>query len=307
MDCLSGSEKRMSHINYNHLYYFWQVCKEGSVVGAAEALYLTPQTITGQIKALEERLQGKLFRRQGRGLVPSELGQLVFRYADRMFTLSQEMLDIVNYRKESSLLFDVGIADALSKRLVSGVLDAAVVEDEQIHLRCFESTHEMLLEQLSQHKLDMIISDCPIDSTQQEGLFSVKIGECGISFWSQNPVPDLPFPACLETRRLLIPGRRSMLGRKILNWINTQGLKVEILGEFDDAALMKAFGAAHNAIFVAPTLYGQDIYNDENIVEIGRIENVMEEYHAIFAERMIQHPAVQRVCNWDYSALFKEA
>lgn len=295
----------MSHINYNHLYYFWQVCKEGSVVGAAEALYLTPQTITGQIKALEERLDGKLFKRKGRGLEPSELGQLVFRYADRMFTLSQEMLDIVNYRKESSLLFDVGIADALSKRLVSGVLDAAVVEDEQIHLRCFESTHEMLLEQLSQHKLDMIISDCPIDSTQQEGLFSVKIGECGISFWSQKPLPGLPFPACLESRRLLIPGRRSMLGRKILNWINSQGLKVEILGEFDDAALMKAFGAAHNAIFVAPTLYGQDIYNDDNIVEIGRIENVMEEYHAIFAERMIQHPAVQRVCNRDYSALFK--
>ncbi len=260
-------------------------------MGAAEALYLTPQTITGQIKALEERLDGKLFKRKGRGLEPSELGQLVFRYADRMFTLSQEMLDIVNYRKESSLLFDVGVADALSKRLVSGVLDAAVVEDEQIHLRCFESTHEMLLEQLSQHKLDLIISDCPIDSTQQEGLFSVKIGECGISFWCQNPLPDLPFPACLETRRLLIPGRRSMLGRKILNWINGQGLKVEILGEFDDAALMKAFGAAHNAIFVAPTLYGQDIYNDDSIVEIGRIENVMEEYHAIFAERMIQHPA----------------
>lgn len=295
----------MSHINYNHLYYFWHVCKEGSVVGAAEALYLTPQTITGQIKALEERLDGKLFKRKGRGLEPSELGQLVFRYADRMFTLSQEMLDIVNYRKESSLLFDVGVADALSKRLVSGVLDAAVVEDEQIHLRCFESTHEMLLEQLSQHKLDMIISDCPIDSTQQEGLFSVKIGECGISFWCQNPLPDLPFPACLETRRLLIPGRRSMLGRKILNWINGQGLKVEILGEFDDAALMKAFGAAHNAIFVAPTLYGQDVYDDNNIVEIGRIENVMEEYHAIFAERMIQHPAVKRVCSRDYSALFK--
>ena len=55
----------MSHINYNHLYYFWHVYKEGSVVGAAEALYLTPQTITGQIRALEERLQGKLFKRKG--------------------------------------------------------------------------------------------------------------------------------------------------------------------------------------------------------------------------------------------------
>ena len=155
--------------------------------------------------------------------------------------------------------------------LVSGVLDAAVVEDEQIHLRCFESTHEMLLEQLSQHKLDMIISDCPIDSTQQEGLFSVKIGECGVSFWCINPPPEKPFPACLEERRLLVPGRRSMLGRKLLNWFNSQGLKVEILGEFDDAALMKAFGEAHNAIFVAPTLYVLDLYSDNKITEIGRV------------------------------------
>ena len=296
----------MSHINYNHLYYFWHVYKEGSVVGAAEALYLTPQTITGQIKALEERLQGKLFKRKGRGLEPSELGELVFRYADRMFTLSQEMLDIVNYRKEASVLFDVGVADALSKRRVSSVLDAVVVEDEQIHLRCFESTHEMLLEQLSQHKLDMIISDCPIDSTQQEGLFSVKIGECSVSFWCMNP-PEKPFPACLEERRLLIPGRRSMLGRKILNWLNSQGLKVEIFGEVDYSALRKAFGAAHNAIFVAPTLYMNDLYNDDAVTEIGRIDNVMEEYHAIFAERMIQHPAVQRICNRDYSALFRSS
>ncbi|KEY57576.1 transcriptional activator NhaR [Serratia sp. DD3] len=295
---------KMSHINFNHLYYFWQVCKEGSVVGAAQALFLTPQTITGQIKALEERLDGKLFKRQGRGVVPSELGQLVFRYADKMFMLSQEMLDIVNYRKESNLLFDVGVADALSKRLVSQVLEAAVVDNEQIHLRCFESTHEMLLEQLSQHKLDMILSDCPVDSSQQEGLFSLKLGECGISFFCRPPVPDLPFPACLEQRRLLIPGKRSMLGRKLLNWFNTQGIQVQILGEFDDAALMKAFGLYHNAIFVAPTLYALDTYKDDNVMEIGRIDSVQEEYYIIFAERMIQHPAVRRVCNKDFSALF---
>ena len=135
---------------------------------------------------------------------------------------------------------DMPADDSVQPALVSGVLDAAVVEDEQIHLRCFESTHEMLLEQLSQHKLDMIISDCPIDSTQQEGLFSVRIGECSVSFWCTKPLPEKPFPACLEERRLLIPGRRSMLGRKLLNWINVQGLKVEILGEFDDAADRKS-------------------------------------------------------------------
>lgn len=294
----------MSHINFNHLYYFWQVCKTGSVVRAAEALFLTPQTITGQIKSLEDRLGGKLFKRQGRGLVPSELGQLVFRYADKMFTMSQEMLDIVNYRKESSLLFDVGVADALSKRLVSRVLDAAVADNQNIHLRCFESTHEMLLEQLSQHKLDIILSDCPVDSTQQEGLFSVKLGESPISFYCRQADENDAFPACLEKRPLLIPGRRSMLGRKLLNWFNTQGLKVKILGEFDDAALMKAFAQNHNAIFVAPSAYLTEVFQAEDIVEVGRVEGIQEEYYVIFAERMIQHPSVQRVCNTDFSGLF---
>ncbi len=123
----------MSHINYNHLYYFWHVYKEGSVVGAAEALFLTPQTVPGRSKP-GGAPAGKLFAK-GRGLSRASWGA-GFRYADRMFTLSREMLDIVNYRKESNLLFDVGVADALSKRLVSGVLDAAVVESEQIHLRC---------------------------------------------------------------------------------------------------------------------------------------------------------------------------
>lgn len=217
------------------------------------------------------------------------------------------MLDIVNYCKEFNLLFDVGVADALFKRLVSSVLNAAVVEGELIYFCCFEFTYEMLLEQLSQHKLDMIIFDCLIDFTQQEGLFSVRIGECGVSFWCTNLLLEKLFLACLEERRLLIFGRRLMLGRKLLNWFNFQGLNVEIFGEFDDAALMKAFGAMHNAIFVALTLYAYDFYADKTVVEIGCVENVMEEYYAIFAERMIQHPAVQRICNTDYFALFSLA
>ena len=148
----------MSHLNYNHLYYFWMTQKKGSVTQAAEALFLTPQTVTGQIKLLEQRLGGKLLIRKGRSLEATELGQLVFRYADKMFSLSYEMLDIVNYRKESQILFDVGIADALSKRLASRVLLSVIPNDGSIHLRCFESTHELLLEQLSEHKLDMILS-----------------------------------------------------------------------------------------------------------------------------------------------------
>ncbi|KAB0476619.1 transcriptional activator NhaR [Vibrio sp. IB15] len=296
----------MSHLNYNHLYYFWMVCKQGSVTKAAEALFLTPQTVTGQIKALEERMDGKLTKRNGRSVEPTELGQLVFKYADRMFGLSYEMLDIVNYSQHSNILFDVGVADALSKRLVSKILMSTIPEDNSIHLRCFESTHEMLLEQLSQHKLDMILSDCPVDSSQSPGLFSKKLGESGMSFFSSGEVKGGNFPAVLEQRKLLIPGSRTSMGRKILQWFDRQGLKPDILGEFDDAALMKAFARYHHdAIFLAPTLYMSEVEQDTSLQLLGGIEELKEEYYVIFAERMIQHPAVKNVCDADFSKLFE--
>tara|TARA_B100001057_G_C22779360_1_gene923001 strand:- start:503 stop:1393 length:891 start_codon:yes stop_codon:yes gene_type:complete len=296
----------MSHLNYNHLYYFWMVCKQGSVTKAAEALFLTPQTVTGQIKALEERMDGKLTKRNGRSVEPTELGQLVFKYADRMFGLSYEMLDIVNYSQHSNILFDVGVADALSKRLVSKILMSTIPEDNSIHLRCFESTHEMLLEQLSQHKLDMILSDCPVDSSQSPGLFSKKLGESGMSFFSSGEVKGVNFPAVLEQRKLLIPGSRTSMGRKILQWFDRQGLKPDILGEFDDAALMKAFARYHHdVIFLAPTLYMSEVEQDTSLQLLGGIEELKEEYYVIFAERMIQHPAVKNVCDADFSKLFE--
>ncbi|MCE2597029.1 transcriptional activator NhaR [Motilimonas cestriensis] len=294
----------MSHLNYNHLYYFWMTQKKGSVTKAAEALFLTPQTVTGQIRQLEQRLGGRLFVRKGRNLEATDLGQLIFKYADRMFTLSYEMIDIVNYTKDKNILFEVGIADALYKRLASRVLMTVVPDDGSIHLCCYESTHEMLLEKLSQHKLDMILSDCPVDSSQNPGLFSKQIGYCGVSFFCHKPVPTSPFPACLEERKLLMPGRRTSLGRKLITYLDELGVSPQILGEFDDAALMKAFGEYNKGIFVAPSIYSDEITASGNVELIGETHEITEEYYVIFAERMIQHPAVKRLCESNFSALF---
>ncbi|USD65747.1 transcriptional activator NhaR [Vibrio sp. SCSIO 43136] len=296
----------MSHLNYNHLYYFWMVCKQGSVTKAADALFLTPQTVTGQIKALEERMDGKLTKRNGRSVEPTELGQLVFKYADRMFGLSYEMLDIVNYSQRSNILFDVGVADALSKRLVSKILMTTVPADNSIHLRCFESTHELLLEQLSQHKLDMILSDCPVDSSQSPGLYSKKLGECSMSFFSSAPIEHDNLPLILEERKLLIPGSRTSMGRNVLQWFDRQGLSPNVLGEFDDVALMKAFARYHpDAIFLAPSLYMSEVERDTPLHLIHQVEDLKEEYYVIFAERMIQHPTVKNVCDANFTNLFQ--
>ncbi|OIQ24456.1 transcriptional activator NhaR [uncultured Vibrio sp.] len=293
----------MYHLNYNHLYYFWMVCKQGSVTKAAEALFLTPQTVTGQIKALEERLDGKLTMRNGRSVEPTELGQLVFKYADRMFGLSYEMLDIVNYSQRSNMLFEVGVADALSKDLVSKILLSTVPEDNSIHLRCFESTHELLLEQLSQHKLDMILSDCPVDSSQNPGLYSKKLCECHMSFFSYGE-KGIKLPQGLEESKLLVPSGKTAMGRKVLHWFDQHGIKPDMLGEFDDLALMKAMFRQHkDAVLLAPTLYMNEVDRNLPLTLLGTIEELKEEYYVIFAERMIQHPAVKNICEADFNSL----
>ncbi|NKF50941.1 transcriptional activator NhaR [Shewanella sp. WXL01] len=292
----------MQHLNYNHLYYFWMVKRKGSVVKAAEALCLTPQTITGQIRALEERLKGSLFKRVGRSLEATDLGELVFRYADKMFNLSYEMLDVLNYQKDASILFEVGIADALSKALASRVLLSVIPNDGSMHLACYEATHESLLGRLREHKLDMILSDCAGASLKYTDILSKKLGECGISFFSSTPI-EAPFPACLEQEKLLIPGKTTSLGQQLHRWFADKNLNVSVLGEFDDAAMMKAFGFFRKGIFVAPSIYRHDILA-QGMHLVGETLDVREEYHVMFAERMIQHPAVKRLLETDFSDLF---
>lgn len=293
----------MSHLNYNHLYYFWMVHKKGSVAKAAEALCLAPQTVTGQIRVLETRLKGSLFKRVGRSLEPTELGELVFRYADKMFSLSYEMLDLLNYQKDENILFEVGIADALSKALSSRVLLSVVPSDGSMHLACFEATHESLMERLREHKLDMILSDCAGESLKYPEILSKKLGECGVAFFSAEKYTK-PFPECLEEGKLLIPGKRTSLGQQLHRWFDENGLNVNILGEFDDAAMMKAFGFFKQGIFVAPSIYKQDILSHDMHL-LGETTDIKEVYHVMFAERMIQHPAVKRLLATDFSDLFE--
>lgn len=292
----------MTHLNYNHLYYFWMVQKKGSVAKAADSLCITPQTVTGQIRALESSLKGRVFRRVGRGLELTELGEIIFRYADKMFSLSYEMLDLLNYKKDEGILFKVGIADALSKALASRVLLSVVPSDGSMHLTCYESTHEQLMEQLRQHKLDMILSDCAGESLKYPEIFSKQLGKSGIAFFSAKQYSK-PFPQCLEEDKLLIPGRKTSLGQQLIRWFGEKRLNISVLGEFDDAAMMKAFGYLNQGIFVAPSIYKQDILG-YGMQLIGETSEIKEVYHVMFAQRMIQHPAVKRLLETDFRELF---
>ena len=71
---------------------------EGGVSAASKKLRLSPSTVSAQVSNLEEAIGGKLFQRVGRILEPTDLGRLVYRYADEIFFLGREMMETVRGR-----------------------------------------------------------------------------------------------------------------------------------------------------------------------------------------------------------------
>ncbi|HSG65552.1 MAG TPA: LysR family transcriptional regulator, partial [Gammaproteobacteria bacterium] len=117
----------MAQLNYNHLHYFWVVATLGSIVKAAQALHVTPQTISGQLRTLEERVGSRLFRKQGRRLQLTDTGQLVRSYAEPMFHLGVELVDALRAGgAKASGALRVGITPSLPRCVASRVLGAVL-------------------------------------------------------------------------------------------------------------------------------------------------------------------------------------
>jgi LysR family transcriptional regulator, transcriptional activator of nhaA len=284
-------------LNYNHLYYFWKVAREGSIARASEALNLTPQTISGQLRLLETALGSKLFHRVGRRLVPTEMGQLALGYADDIFRLGSEMHDVVRGRSSGHpRVLTVGIMDALPKLIAYRLLEPALRLSEPVHMVCREGKLDALLADLALQRLDMVLADSPSGATTASvRAFNHLLGECGVTFFAARKVASQlrkRFPDALEDAPLLMPAINTALRGALTQWLQQQSIKVRIAGEFEDRALMKAFGQAGVGIFAAPSVIEQEIVSQYRVQAVGRTDGVRERFYAISAERKLRHPAV---------------
>ena len=191
----------MEWLNYHHLHYFWTVAREGSVSRAGKLLYVTQPTVSAQLRALESALGEKLFVKAGRGLVLSDVGQVVYRYADEIFSLGKELIDTVRgHPAGRPRKLVVGVADVLPKLVVYRLLEPALRMPEPIQIVCHEEKPENLLAELSIRGLDAVLSDAPVPPDVRIRAFSHLLGESSVSVFG---------PASLST----IPHRRTGPGR----------------------------------------------------------------------------------------------
>jgi LysR family transcriptional regulator, transcriptional activator of nhaA len=287
-------------MNFKHLHYFWAAAKAGGIVRAGEQLHVSPQTLSGQIKLLEDRLGCALFRKAGRGLELTDEGRTALAYADQIFALGTELEARLGQARagEQSLVFHVGIADSVPKAVAYRLIEPALAVSDEVRLICHEGRFADLLGQLAVHRLDLVIADEPMGRQVSVKAFNHLLGSTAMSFFAAPTLKrtlEGPFPQCLDGAPMLLQGSTSAMRQRFDFWLAAHKLRPRVIGAFDDAALMKAFGGEGRGVFMTPTVLESETAAQYGVRVVGRTEELVEEFYAVSVERRITHPCVAAI------------
>lgn len=289
----------MPRLNYRHLEYFHAVVQEGGVRAAAERLHLTPQTISMQLKQLEDALGAPLLARSGRGLEPTAAGEVALRYAEDIFALGQELSEVIRSDTlDRPLEFRVGVLDSIPKSIAHWLLEPALQLERGVRIVCREQSFAALLGELAVHRLDLVIADAPYPPALNVKCFNHPLGASGLSCFATSALVarhEGSFPALLDGAPLLLPREETAWRATMLAWLDRHEVRPWIRGEFDDTALMKAFGHAGAGFLFAPSVTADEICEQYGLLEVGSVDDVKQELYAISVERRITHPAVRAI------------
>jgi LysR family transcriptional activator of nhaA len=286
----------MDWLNYHHLLYFWTVARVGSVGRASDELRLTQATVSAQLKSLEQALGEKLFRKAGRHLALTDTGKVVFRYADEIFSLGQEMMGTLQGRPEGRLArLTVGVADVMPKLVAYELIEPALQLKDTYRIVCREGTNAELLPALAVHDIDVVLTDAPIEPGINVKAFHHLLGECDVLLFASAKLAAKyrrGFPRSLDGAPFLLPTRNTTSRRSLDQWFDHEGIQPKIVAEFEDSALLMVFGQHGVGIFVAPSVIQNEVERKYAVKVIGQVGSVRERFFAISLDRKLRHPAV---------------
>ncbi|TXH89323.1 MAG: transcriptional activator NhaR [Rhodoferax sp.] len=296
-------------MNFKHLHYFWVTAKSGGILRAGEQLHTTPQTLSGQIKLLEDRLGQALFQKKGRNLELTEVGRMALGYADQIFSLGAELEEALLRAPGTAqaLDFKVGVADSVAKSVAYRLLEPAMALDVPVRMICSEGKFPELLSQLALNRLDLVIADAPMGKKLNVRAFNHPLGKSGMSFFCAPALKvqlQGEFPRCLHQAPMLIPGAQASVRPQLDAWLGRHRLQPRIVGEFDDGALMSAFGREGRGVFMAPSALESDTLSQYGVELLGRTDELSEEFFAVSVERRITHPCVVAITDIARDQLF---
>lgn len=298
----------MERLNYKRLEHFWAVGKEGSVTRAALLLGVSQPAVSAQIRALEKELGEKLLRKSGRTLALTDVGRLVYRYANEIFGLGRELAETVRGQpSERPLRLNVGMVQALPKLVVYHLVAPALRLDRPVRLTVLEDRPDKLFADLALHTLDLVLSDAPLPGPLAVKAYNHPLGDCGISILA---APRLAaryrdgFPAALDAAPFLLPTPNTALRQAMDRWFESNDVRPTPVAELEDSAVLKVFGQEGAGLIAIPSVVESQVCRQYDMELVGRIDEIRERFYAISAERRIVHPAVVAITQAARSSLF---
>jgi LysR family transcriptional activator of nhaA len=291
----------MEWLNYHHLYYFWTVARTGSIAKASKELLLAPPTISAQISRLENNLDEKLFERSGRRLVLTDMGRVVLRYADEIFSLGRELTDTLKGRPTGHpLKLVLGIADVIPKGIVHELIEPAFHLGRPIRIICREDPPDRLLALLALQVLDAALTDAPIGpGTKVKGYNNYLLCESGITFVAARKLALAcrhGFPRSLDGAPMLLPSDNTAIRHELDRWFEAQNVRPEVVGEFEDISMLIEFGKSGLGILPLLSVLNSSSRRIPGLHRVGSTDEVRARIYAISVERKLKHPAVAAIC-----------
>lgn len=284
--------------NYKHLYYFWVVAKEGGISRAAEKLDMAVQTVSAQVRELERALGYALLKPAGRGLVLTEAGHAAMQQADLIFQLGESLPARVRDAVSApAVRLAVGICDGLPKLVVHRLL-LPVIAEPNLRLLCHEGELDDLLGDLALHRLDLVLADRAAPANPNIKLYSHAMDSSTIGWYGTAALAQAAgqnFPHSLADVPVLLPTAHTALRDRLDKWFEQHAIRPRIVGEFEDGALLKTFGASGMGVFPASEWVHDDLLAHYAVQRLGSCEGVTEHFFAIGTEKKVQHPLVQRL------------
>jgi LysR family transcriptional regulator, transcriptional activator of nhaA len=298
----------MEWLNYHHLFYFWKVVRAGSITRACEELRLAPPTISAQLRSLEDQMGEKLLTRSGRSLAPTEMGRLVFRYAEDIFGLGLELMDAVKRRPTAKpLRLAIGVDDVLPKEIAYALIEPAMRLPATVRLLCREAGLERLVADLALHELDVVLSDAPVAPSLNIKAYNHALGDCEV-IWVGTPAfakaHRRGFPKSLDGAPILLPTADTSIRRDLDQWCEAHSIRPVVVGEFEDYGLLRVFGSRGAGVYPTFQILEKELKRQYGLQRIGLAKGIRGRFYAISVEKKVRHPAVAAICESARRSLF---